>query len=205
MTKKKDFKYKFTETWFEPFIPSWEKIFKAFKGDVKNVLEIGCYEGRATTWICENVLATGANYDVVDTFGGSDESGMVGTESRLKDSNFIYDNFVHNISNFNGLINFSIHEGYSNRILPKLCQELKYELVYVDASHRSDDTFVDSYYAHKALKPGGMIIFDDYGWKDLNKSRDVDSPEKGINFFYNMYKDKYELFFHGYQVGFIKK
>ena len=199
-------KYKFTEEWFDHMIPTWEQVFENYdKEKIKNVLEIGCYEGRATIFLCEQVLQKGVNYDIVDTFGGTlEESGMGGTAKRLKIENFIYNNFTHNIS-FHSHINFNINKGYSQHILPTLVeQDKQYDFIYVDASHRADDTFVDAYYAHKMLKPGGLIIFDDFVWKDPNAPHPVCSPELGIRMFFSMYDNLYTPIMQGYQIGAIK-
>jgi len=45
--------YNFTKDWFSWSPPVWEQVFKQLKA--KNILEIGCFEGRATTWLIENV------------------------------------------------------------------------------------------------------------------------------------------------------
>ena len=197
-----DKKYKFTETWFDPMIPNWEQVFKMRQDKpIERVLEIGSYEGRATVYLCSEILKPGTKYDVVDTFGGSlQESGMAGTAERLDQDDFIYNNFKHNISQ-HPEIEFEIHRGYSQHILPKLLQEERqYDVIYVDASHEADDTFVDAYYAHRMLKVGGLLIFDDYLWKDPERSHPLHSPELGIRMFFSMYENSYGLIGEGYQV-----
>lgn len=203
-------KYKFTEEWFDPMIPLWSELFKDYyKTPIKSVLEIGCYEGRATVWLCENVLSNQqvSKYDVIDTFEGTvTESGMVGTAGRLgDDENFIKSNFEHNISFFKDKIPFNIYQGYSQHELPKLVEQGKrYDFIYIDASHQSDDTFVDGYFAHQMLKPGGLIIFDDFGWKDPKKPHENYSPETGIRMFFSLYSESYQPVFANYQIGAIK-
>ena len=75
----------FSKEWFDKFIPLWDQVFTQYSGEINDVLEIGCYEGRATIYLCENFLNKGTNYTVVDTFEGSEkEEGMAKTMERLK-------------------------------------------------------------------------------------------------------------------------
>ncbi len=203
-----DEKYQFTEKWFDPMIPLWEKVFEqhiqVHNNEVKNVLEIGCYEGRATVFLCETFLNNpdiDYQYDIVDTFGGTEiEYGMEQAMSILaKDKNAIENTFKHNISFFNH-INFNIHKGFSQKVLPTFDLVPKYDFIYIDASHRADDTFVDAYYANKMLKQGGIMIFDDYGWKDPNNMHESNSPQLGIDVFGKTYEKEYHVVYAGYQV-----
>ena len=87
--------YKFTETWFDGNIPNWTNLFTALKEQLdfvpESVLEIGCFEGRATTWLCDNILQEGTRYDIVDTFGGSlNETGMGSAGEKLEKEDFIF-------------------------------------------------------------------------------------------------------------------
>ena len=113
-----DEKYKFTEEWFDPMISIWEQLFEKYeKENIKSVLEVGCFEGRATIFLCENILQEGTNYDIVDTFEGTlEESGMVGTAERLREDNFIYNNFTHNISH-HPQINFNISKNVAGLLI----------------------------------------------------------------------------------------
>tara|TARA_R100001463_G_scaffold119615_1_gene175527 strand:- start:251 stop:889 length:639 start_codon:yes stop_codon:yes gene_type:complete len=199
---KYDKKYQFNEEWFDHNIPLWNELFKSYGRPIESVLEIGCYEGRATVYLCEKVLDKGTNYTVVDTFGGSAvEDGMDTTMERLKeDKDIIEKNFMHNIS-FHEDINFNVRKGNSQFILPELLKGgKKYDLIFIDASHRADDTLVDAYYAHKMLNRGGILIFDDFGWKDPNQPHPVCSPELGIRTFVHMYDEEYTKTHIGYQV-----
>lgn len=200
--------YKFTEEWFDPMIPSWKQMFDLYlkESEINSALEIGCYEGRATTFLLDNYLSSTVTYDVVDTFGGSaEEDGMKDTMERLESSDFIYDNFTHNMS-FHPDIDLSIFRDRSQYVLPDFVKHgREYDFIYVDASHMADDTFVDGYYAHKMLKPGGLIIFDDFGWKDPNRPHVSESPELGIRTFFTIYDREYASLGQGYQIAAIKQ
>ena len=209
-----DNNYNFTEDWFSRMAPIWKNMFSAMP-PVHNVLEIGCYEGKATTWLCENVLNDTTqtyNYDVIDTFKGSlKEKGMAHVKDKLDKDDFIFKNFQHNISFFPH-IKFNIYKGYSQRVLPTFESIEKYDFIYIDASHKADDAFVDAYYACRLLKKGGFLIFDDYGWKDPTNIHPINSPKLGIDMFGLMYDSTFQRFcmspasaIYEYQAGFIKK
>lgn len=187
-------KYMFTRDWFSHNINIWKKILAQFK--IEKVLEIGCFEGKATTWLLQNI-STIQQYHVIDTFKGSkNESGM-----RNMNLNNIYDYFKHNIIEWQDKV--IIHKGESQNILPTLNNT--FDFIYIDASHKADDVFVDGYWANKLLNKNGLIIFDDYEWKDIENLSIINSPKYGINCWYDLYKNSYNILFLGYQAAFIKK
>ena len=203
--------YKFNEKWFSDVQGGWDQVFNWYcnkeKREVKNVLEVGCYEGMASIYLAEHYLKDGANYTVVDTFEGSkDESGMSDTNQHFAiQDDFIYDNFIHNTGFFPN-INYTVKRGLSQHILPTLEQENnKYDFIYIDGSHKSSDTFIDAYYSHKMLKPEGIIIFDDFLWSDPLQKDDIDhAPKLGIDVFQLIWGHEYKQLLSGYQLGFIK-
>ena len=203
--------YKFTKPWFEPMKESWDTIFNWYitegKNELKSVLEIGSFEGMASVYMCEKWLKDGTHYHVVDTFGGSEnEVGHQDMIKQIKDGDdFIYDNFKHNTSFFPN-IGWKVERETSQHMLPLLEREgYTYDFIYVDASHQADDTFVDAYWAHKMLKPNGIIIFDDFLWQEEGRDKPIESPKFGIQAFMSLYQDSYALVSSGYQVALIKK
>jgi len=98
-----------------------------------------------------------------------------------------------------------IHRGLSGDILKMKFESNTFDFVYIDGSHTAYDVLQDAILVHPLLKSGGIIIFDDFGWKDPNNLHPTNSPELGIICFYNAYKLFYEPIMQGYQIGFVKK
>tara|TARA_Y100000996_G_C22353601_1_gene573878 strand:- start:67 stop:699 length:633 start_codon:yes stop_codon:yes gene_type:complete len=202
-------KYKLTQKWNEHTYKSWETFFNGkrkndyqYTDKIKNVLEVGSFEGATSMWLCDNVLKSGCTYDIIESFGGSIDKQKITSEDDLNKHYKFYDgvekNLRHNISHHSN-INFRIYKGFSQSILPKLYDlDNKYDLIFIDASHQSDDTFVDGYYCHKMLNKDGLIIFDDYGWTFPKAKFKYEIPKFGIDFFFEMYAHEY-LQAGGYQ------
>jgi SAM-dependent methyltransferase len=207
--KKETTEPTYSVDWFSNNIPVWDQVFDlvGMKGkDNLTFLEIGCFEGRATNHILDNVL-TGKNcaLHVVDTFGGStNEIGMIGIDSELTDiTKDLFSKFSDNISKHKEKV--TIHKGFSGDILKKDFQNDMFDFIYIDGSHTAYDVLQDAILAHPLLKSGGVVIFDDFGWKDPTNLHPTNSPELGITCFYSNYEPFYNVLFSGYQIGLIKK
>ena len=67
---------KFSQDWFSHNIPNFEFI-KTILPERNNILEIGCFEGRASCWMLENFIGDHGELVCIDTFKGSAEhAGM---------------------------------------------------------------------------------------------------------------------------------
>ena len=111
-----------------PKIPNWTYVLEQFKNKPNlNFLEIGCWEGRATCWLLENILTDkNSKITVVDTFGGSpEETGMNGL-----DFDNVLSRFKHNIQEHKDKV--IIHQGHSSKILKQFKEEEQYEEEYDD-------------------------------------------------------------------------
>lgn len=66
----------FKHDWFSVHIPIWKKELKVYKNKPNlHFLEVGCFEGRATRWLLENILTNkSSKITVIDTFEGSIEN-----------------------------------------------------------------------------------------------------------------------------------
>ena len=70
-----------------------------------------------------------------------------------------------------GLSNFHEHRHEcSYASLPKLLAEgLQPDLVYIDGNHNFDYVFTDFFFADKLIRAGGVIAFNDSGWRSVYK------------------------------------
>ena len=65
---------------------------------------------------------------------------------------------------------------------------LKFDLIYVDGSHRLLDCYSDLILSWELLDKNGMFIIDDYLY---NKNIILESPYEAVNQFLEKYKNKY--------------
>jgi len=80
----------YQSNWFDQNIPYWSVYLDRFKG-LPNLtfLEVGCFEGRATTWLLKNILTDKTSkIIVVDTFEGSPEFPQFNIDNSKIRSNF---------------------------------------------------------------------------------------------------------------------
>jgi predicted O-methyltransferase YrrM len=56
----------------------------------------------------------------------------------------------------------------SSMALPHLIAErVTADAAFVDGSHRFHEVFLDLYFLRKIVRPGGLIVLDDYGWPSV--------------------------------------
>ena len=80
--------------------------------------------------------------------------------------------------------------GRSDEMLVRLItQGVRADFVYVDGSHQAADVLSDAVLAWKLLKPGGLLVFDDYLWP-LYQDRPLMNPKMAIDAFVNCHLDQ---------------
>ena len=79
----------------------------------------------------------------------------------------------------------------SDRALPQLiCQNKKYDLIFIDGNHVAPYVLTDSVMSWPLLKVGGYMLFDDYSW-GLNGDITL-RPKKSIDSFSEIFSDYIE-------------
>lgn len=189
----------YSADWFSQNIPNWTKWLGELKGKPElRFLEIGCFEGKATVWLLENILTHPSSWiHTIDMFEGGMEDGDKGA--------FFNKDAMHNYSeNIKPFIDKVVtYKGKSFEILTKEIWCDDYNFIYIDGSHRSFEVLADSVMAWSKLRAGGIMIWDDYGLKRYKDA--LDNPATGINAFLIVIEGKYELIGKGYQIAIKKK
>jgi hypothetical protein len=184
----------FTSDWASGNFSLWRRVLQPLRGKPMRVLEIGSWEGRSAIFFL-NFFA-GSSIVCIDTFGGnigekkvydSLSTIMPGVEGRF-DCNLAP--FAHRAEKIKSL---------SAPALESLkAQRRRFDLAYIDGSHRRDDVMDDSESVWQLLDVGGVIIWDDYGWGPGLPPEERPGP--AIDAFLKAHEGSYRLLASGYQV-----
>jgi len=183
-------KYQFTTNWFEPHIPRWQKTLFHLKDKQINVLEIGVFEGRSTTWILEELLNNSKSRLVaVDIF----EKFWWGYDHEKT--------FRENIRKSGHESQVEIIKNNSFAALTELNQQspTKFDFIYIDGSHTACDVLSDAVLCWNLLKERGILIFDDYEWDYYEE--EYNNPRLAVDAFLKCYQQQIEIIYKRYQVA----
>ena len=132
----------------------WTTVLKEFQGKPNvSYLEIGTWEGRSLLWVLDNILTDpSSRLTAIDPL--IDDPGWPASKD-IKGTLF---------SN----IQLSEEECARQRhcrVFPDRMRKFpleSYDIIYVDGSHTTPDTLEDLVLSFRLLKPGGILIMDDY-------------------------------------------
>ncbi len=159
----------FSETTKTTAHPIWASAFDGERMAVREMLEIGAFEGRTTAFAAR--LFPNARITAVDPWVEYNEMSKVRRAGEI---------FERAVAGYGARVRAL--KGFSNAVLPRLLEAgEQFDLVFVDGSHAYDDVVIDSDYAWALLKPGGILIWDDYLWRKAEYGRRV--PKLAIDEF----------------------
>jgi len=191
----------FTQDWFthntDNFNDCKQRIGEIL-GEVNSILEIGCYEGRGTCWMLENMLSDTGSIVCVDPFLGVDNPERADPGLRYKP---LEDRFRHNVS-------LSKKQGQTINVIPTssyqalaslITVQAQFDFIYVDGDHSGEGAMTDACMAWGLLKSGGVMLFDDYFWD--HEPDVLDRPKMAIDAFMNAFSRRFNVTTVGYQVA----
>jgi FkbM family methyltransferase len=178
-----------TQHWNTEFIKNTEFLKK--KCDL--VIEFGCFEGMTSKYICENLLTPEGRVTCIDPLKDvylteelSEEDVKMNNEyGFFKKQYFRFKKNTYGLPI--ALIRTTTRDAY------KIIEDLRADLIYVDADHRENEVYHDGLIAFYLCKVGGYILFDDYtGYRDYTT--------KGVNRALAVFGNRIEVIHEGYQL-----
>ena len=172
--------YTFSSDWITGKVKRWEQLIPR---DIKQILEIGNFEGRSTIWFAQHCPQA--------TITSVDPSNIGAKETLISN--------IDQCPN-KGRINLIFQD--SRKFLPTLPRN-SMDFIYVDGSHKAEDVLLDGLNSWLLLKEDGILLFDDYEWEgnDMYGSPGFSGklPKIGIDAFLSFQDCK--IIHKGYQLA----
>ena len=180
--------YSFSTDYVSVHVENWEKLLEEYRGRPNvRMLEIGSFEGRSAVWLLENILTHPTSSIVcVDLFTDV----------------LIHPRFDHNVRISGAADRITKLKGPSEEVLSGLPLD-HFDIVYIDGSHEAIHVLMDGMLSWFLLKPGGVMVFDDYLWDTEKPARN--RPQMAIDLFLKCLQGHYDLLLKDYQVAVRKK
>ncbi len=179
--------YTFTEDWFSRRIPVWKTLLDHLRGKPHiSYLEIGVFEGRSALWMLENELthptSRATTIDIASNENYTRNLKLSGLGAKV--TNLI---------------------GPSQTKLRELPLE-SFDIIYVDGGHSAMDVYSDAAQSWLLLKPGGILIFDDYRWLGVVRAGNRPLPREwapalALDAFLSAYGHSLTVLHCGYQLA----
>jgi hypothetical protein len=144
--------YTFTADWFSHKCEvQWLHNLGPMAGKPRlSFVEIGCFEGRTTVWLLENILTHASSRIVcIDPFEGP-----------------YGERFINNVRASGAARKVRRVSAYSSDALRRL-RGPRFDFAYIDGDHRREFVLEDAVLLWPLMKQGGLITFDDYGYDDV--------------------------------------
>lgn len=184
----------FSTDWAGHHFFLWAELLQDRRQQPLRILEIGSWEGRSALYFL-NYLPK-SRIVCVDPFSGSVEHHQdpYFAELALKSEN----QFDTNLQAFGDRVEKI--KGTSTDVLPELgIAGRRFDVAYVDGSHMAADVYRDAVLTWSMIEPGGIVIFDDYGWELMDQEHE--RPKLGVDAFLKAIDGAYRELHRGWQIA----
>ena len=181
----------------EEMLSTWSTIIGTYK--CEKYLEVGSFEGRSAalfTTLAAHYSKKIIQVTCIDSWQGGDEHKA--SAHPMHESEQRFDQTAQLLkSALNDQLRLEKIKGFSSQILADIFSRTGfYDLIYVDAGHKSKEVLRDLVMAWPLLKEGGIMIIDDYTWTAKHEHGQnllLNSPRMGINAFVDCHADEITL------------
>lgn len=154
--------------------------FLAYAGIPGDIIEIGCWQGRSTSFLAQACKDSGNGLlHAVDTFGGNpgnERAYRVGADD-LSDLEI---NFLNNMERLGLADQVRVHSGRSEDVAGKVLSEVgDVRMIVIDAEHTYEAVKAELALYADALAVGGLLVFDDYSKRFAGVARAVNEHLEG--------------------------
>ncbi len=169
---------------FQCNISRWERIVANFPRDNPiSYLELGVYEGRSLFWLIHHLFSSGQDRAIaVDRF-----------------YNAARETFFANLEECPRKSQIRVMESdFRSALIQLHVEQQKFDFIYEDGTHVSSETMETLCLAWPLLKPGGILVVDDYEW---NKNLPTEFTNSyAIDSFLKMNRQEIEVIEKNHQV-----
>lgn len=179
--------YRFSNEWFKKTAVHWPELFKAVKWNptLPNiVIDIGSFEVASAVWMLENLMHhRDSRLYCLDTFAG-------GIEHSAKEVEGLEQRFQPNIGLSGRAAQVEVIKGRSvEGLVLLITRGIRADFIYIDGSHVAADVMADAVLSWELLRPGGLMVFDDYLWP-VFQDQPLKNPKIAIDAFVNCHLDQ---------------
>lgn len=170
--------------WFAYYQANFENQLTIYRNQPDlRFLQLGAYTGDCSLWLLENILTDpSSTLTDVDTWQGSEESAHKTLD--FTDIHTYYRNRTASYRNLQAHQSTTI-EFFLNH------PDHTYDFIYIDADHTATAVAADAVLSWRALKPGGILAFDDYLWRERT-DRHYLHPRPAIDAFLESHEGQYQ-------------
>ena len=190
-------------------IPGWFNYAEMYDIAIENIpengkfLEIGCFLGKSTNYLCTNLINAGREDVTVyalDTFQGSSEHGFL---DKMTDKNgSFYETTKQNLQFFIGRNQCHLIESRSdNQETIDRFEDKTFDVIMVDGAHEYDAVLEDIENWWPKLKDGGIMLLDDMYMESVKQAAHKGLHSKVENFMIMQSKEATGLAYKGEYKG----